>query len=112
MLYLGVGVAIGTPGLRLLAADPLQYSEVLERIAEVAVLISLFASGVKSSGSLRDTRWALPLQIATLSMIATIAMVALLAHWLLGLAPGAASLLGAILAPTDPPFRSSCWASG
>lgn len=39
MLYLGVGVAIAPPGLRLLDADPLQYSEVPERIAEVAVLI-------------------------------------------------------------------------
>jgi sodium/hydrogen antiporter len=106
MLYLGVGVLIGPPGLQLLDPDPLRYSEVIERIAEVAVLISLFASGVKTSGSLPHARWGLPLRLATLSMLATIALVALLAHWLLGLAPGAAILLGAILAPTDPVLAS------
>jgi sodium/hydrogen antiporter len=106
MLYLGVGVAIGPPGLRLLDPDPLRYSEVIERIAEVAVLISLFASGVKTSGSLRHARWALPLRLATLSMVGTITLVALLAHWALGLSVGAAVLLGAILAPTDPVLAS------
>jgi NhaP-type Na+/H+ or K+/H+ antiporter len=106
MLYLVVGVGIGPLGLRLLDADPLQFSEVIERIAEVAVLISLFASGVKTSGSLGDDHWSMPLRLATVSMIATIAMVAFLSHWLLGLTPGDAILLGAILAPTDPVLAS------
>jgi NhaP-type Na+/H+ or K+/H+ antiporter len=106
ILYLGVGFAIGPAGLRLLDAEPLQYAEVIERVAEVAVLVSLFASGVKTSGALRPERWFLPLRLATLSMVATIGLLALLGVTLLGLPVGAAILLGAILAPTDPVLAS------
>lgn len=106
MLYLAAGVLVGPAGMRMLQSDPLRQAPAVERLAELAVLVSLFASGVKSSGSLRGDPWQLPLRLATSSMVLTIAGIALLAHALLGLAPAAALLLGAILAPTDPVLAS------
>ena len=47
LLYLAAGYGLGPAGLALLAPDPLAYTVLLERMAEVAVLISLFAVGLK-----------------------------------------------------------------
>jgi NhaP-type Na+/H+ or K+/H+ antiporter len=47
-------------------------------------------------------RWRTPVLLATVSMTITVAMVAALAYFALDLPLGAAVLLGAILAPTDP----------
>jgi NhaP-type Na+/H+ or K+/H+ antiporter len=75
MLYLAVGVGLGPAGWALLSPDPLLHAEVLERAAEVAVLISLFAVGLKLGLPLSDKRWRLPLRLASLSMLVTIALV-------------------------------------
>ena len=42
MLYLAVGVGIGPWGLGLVSPDPFGQAQLLERLTEVAVLISLF----------------------------------------------------------------------
>ncbi|MDH6182703.1 NhaP-type Na+/H+ or K+/H+ antiporter [Polaromonas sp. CG_23.6] len=78
----------------------------LERLTEIAVLISLFTAGMKLELPLRDRRWRIPLQLATVSMIVTVVVVAAIGVYGLGLSPGAAILLGAILAPTDPVLAS------
>ena len=78
----------------------------LERIAEVALLISLFAVGLKLGVPLRDKRWYLPLRLAFPSMALTVLFVAAIGMFLLGLPAGAALLLAAILAPTDPVLAS------
>ncbi len=106
MIYLVAGYAIGPAGLGLLTPDPLLYSVVLERVAEVAVLISLFAVGLKLGLPLSDVGWHLPLRLALISMTITVVLIAVTAMWLLELSPGAAILLGAILAPTDPVLAS------
>lgn len=106
MLYLAVGLLVGPAGLRLLQSTPLAHAVAVERLAEVAVLVSLFASGVKTSGALRSDPWSQPVRLATVSMLLTIALIALLAHALFGMNGGAAILLGAILAPTDPVLAS------
>ena len=64
ILYLGIGYALGPGALALMAPDPLVYSADLERMAEVALLISLFAVGLKLGVPLRDKRWYLPLRLA------------------------------------------------
>ncbi|MGL6112408.1 MAG: cation:proton antiporter, partial [Rubrivivax sp.] len=79
---------------------------VLERLAEVALLISLFAVGLRLGVPLRDRRWRLPLRLAFVSMAAMVAMVTAIGVWVLHLPLGAAVLLGAILAPTDPVLAS------
>lgn len=106
MLYLGVGVAIGPMGLGLLKLDALKNVALLERLTEVAVLISLFTAGMKLKLPLMDRRWRIPVQLATVSMVATVGAITALGVWGLGLPLGAAVLLGAILAPTDPVLAS------
>ena len=106
MLYLAAGYGLGPAGLALLAPDPLAYSVILERVAEVAVLISLFAVGLKLALPLSDKGWRLPLRLATVSMTITVALIAAIGMVGFGLSLGAAVLLGAILAPTDPVLAS------
>ncbi len=106
MLYLLVGVGIGPAGLELLSLHPFEDAALLERLTEVAVIISLFVAGMKLDIPLRDRRWRVPLQLATLSMLVTVGLVAALGYYALGLSLGAAVLLGAILAPTDPVLAS------
>src|SRR6185436_9205315 len=106
ILYLALGYALGPAGFALMAPDPLLYSADLEKMAEVALLISLFAVGLKLGIPLRDKRWYLPLRLALPSMALTVALVAAGGALLFGLSVGAAVLLGAILAPTDPVLAS------
>jgi len=106
MLYLMVGLAVSPLGLGLLWADAGKHSKLLETITEIVVLISLFSAGLKLSSALTDRRWLLPLRLAVVSMIVTVLAIAAVGYFLLGLSPGAAILLGGILAPTDPVLAS------
>jgi NhaP-type Na+/H+ or K+/H+ antiporter len=106
MVYLALGWLLGPAATNVLRPDPLLHAAVLERLAEVALLISLFAVGLQLGVPLRDRRWRLPLRLAFVSMAAMVAMVAAIGVWLLDLPLGAAVLLGAILAPTDPVLAS------
>ena len=106
ILYLAVGVGIGPWGLGLLTLDPLDDAVLLERLTEIAVLISLFTVGLKLDLPLRDARWRIPLQLATVSMLLTAGAITAAGVWLLNLPLGAAVLLGGILAPTDPVLAS------
>ena len=106
MLYLGAGVAIGPLGLGLVQLDALKNVVLLERLTELAVLISLFSAGMKLELPLADRRWRIPVQLATVSMVVTVAAITAVGVWLLNLPLGAAVLLGAILAPTDPVLAS------
>ena len=106
MLYLGVGMAIGPWGWGLVKLDAFKNVAMLERLTEVAVLISLFTAGMKLELPLKDRRWRIPVQLATVSMLVTVAAITALGVWVLDLPLGAAVLLGAILAPTDPVLAS------
>ena len=106
MLYLAAGYGLGPAGVALMAPDPLTYTVLLERMAEVAVLISLFAVGLKLGLPLSNKGWRLPVRLATVSMTLTVALIAAIGVMGLGLSLGAAILLGAILAPTDPVLAS------
>jgi NhaP-type Na+/H+ or K+/H+ antiporter len=106
MLYLAVGVGLGPAGWALLSPDPLLHAHALERAAEIAVLISLFAVGLKLGLPFSDKRWQLPLRLASTSMLVTIALVACIGAVGLGLPWGAAILLAGITAPTDPVLAS------
>ena len=79
MLYLAAGYGLGPAGLALLAPDPLAYSVLLERAAEVAVLISLFAAGLKLALPLSDKGWRLPLRLASVSKIGIFVILARIA---------------------------------
>ncbi len=106
MIYLAVGFVLGPEGLRLITPDPTRFADVLEVVAEVAVLISLFSVGLRMGAPLTDRRWMLPLRLAFVSMALTVGLIAAVGVWGLGMSLGAAVLLGAILAPTDPVLAS------
>ncbi|MFZ3218384.1 MAG: cation:proton antiporter [Rhodoferax sp.] len=102
IVYLLVGLVVGPSGLNLFHFNPLKESALLEILTEVVVLISLFSAGVKMPVPFSMARWRTPILLATVSMGITVALVAALAYYVLGLPLGAGVLLGAILAPTDP----------
>jgi sodium/hydrogen antiporter len=106
MIYLGIGIAAGPFAFDLFDIDPIRESVLLERISELAVLISLFASGLKLSPSWSEGHWQIPARLAFVSMAVTVGLIALFGVWVVGLPLGAAVLLGAVLAPTDPVLAS------
>jgi NhaP-type Na+/H+ or K+/H+ antiporter len=106
MLYLAAGYGVGMAGLWPLMPDPADYAAILERVSEVALLISLFSVGLKLGLPLWGRQWNLPLRLALLAMLVTVALVAAIGYLALGLPLGAAIVLGGILAPTDPVLAS------
>jgi NhaP-type Na+/H+ or K+/H+ antiporter len=102
IIYLTVGLLFGPTGLGLYHFNPLQESALLEILTEAAVLISLYAAGVKMPIPMTLSRWKSPIRLAFISMTVTVTMVALFGYYILELPLGAAILLGAIVAPTDP----------
>jgi NhaP-type Na+/H+ or K+/H+ antiporter len=102
IIYLLVGLVVGPTVLNVFHFNPLKQSALLEVLTEAAVLISLYAAGVKMPVPVRRQRWRTPILLAVLSMTVTVGLVTAFAHYLLGLPLGAAVLLGAIVAPTDP----------
>jgi len=102
IIYLAVGLLVGPTVLNVFHFNPLKQSGLLEVLTEVAVLISLFSAGVKMPTPVSFRRWRTPVLLATVSMTASVAMVAAFAYYVLELPLGACVLLGAIVAPTDP----------
>ncbi len=101
IIYLVVGVLLGPTVFNWYHFNPLAESSLLELLAEVAVLISLFSAGVKMPVPFTVARWRAPIILATVGMTLTVGLVAAVGFYLLHLPLGAAILLGAILAPTD-----------
>ncbi len=106
IVYLLVGVILGPVAFNLIRIDPIRDAAFLQRITEVAVIVSLFTAGLKLRVPLQDSRWKIPVRLASVSMLLTVAIMTLVGVLLLDLQFGAAILLGAILAPTDPVLAS------
>jgi NhaP-type Na+/H+ or K+/H+ antiporter len=104
LIYLIVGILLGPYGMNLIQLRP--EAEFLERVTELVVLISLFSCGLKMNRPLNAWAWNSTIRLIGWLMPLTIFSVAAIAHWCLGLNGGAAILLGAILAPTDPVLAS------
>lgn len=100
MIYLVIGVILGRLGW--LDIEVLRNSQLLRIASEVAVIISLFSAGLRLRIPLSATAWRLPVGLATLGMAFTILLLAALGVVALSLPLGAAIVLGAALAPTDP----------
>jgi len=112
IFYLLVGVVLGHSGIAALSINPIHSASLLRLLTEIAAVISLFAAGLKLRLPLRSAEWKTPLMLATGSMLITIAIVAGVAYFSLHLSIGAAILLAAILAPTDPVLASSVQVAG
>ena len=77
MFYLAAGYAIGPGGLGLLDVRFPAGAGIVERVAEVAVLVSLFTAGLKLRVPPGDRKWLPPLRLAFLSMAVTVALITL-----------------------------------
>ncbi|PKN25955.1 MAG: sodium:proton antiporter [Deltaproteobacteria bacterium HGW-Deltaproteobacteria-21] len=104
MLYLGLGWLFGLLGWARI--DSFQHTAWLEHLSEVAVIVSLFSAGLKLRVPLRSRLWNTPVFLAFGSMSITVGLIALAAVFWIGLPLGAAVILGAVLAPTDPVLAS------
>ncbi len=104
LIYLGLGVAaaVAITTLDLGWLDPVRDAEVLEHITELAVIVALFSAGLKLDRALSWRSWASVARMLGIAMPLTIAGVVAFGTGILGLSLGAAIVLGAALAPTDP----------
>jgi NhaP-type Na+/H+ or K+/H+ antiporter len=102
MFYLAIGYALGPRGLDLLRLDIVADAHLLRIITEVALLVSLFAIGLRLRLGMLEKLWTVPLRLGFLAMLATIALLTLFGVYVLHLGWGPSLLLAAILAPTDP----------
>jgi sodium/hydrogen antiporter len=66
------------------------------------VIVALMGAGLKLNRPPTWSSWSNTWRLLAVTMPLSIAATALLGYWFLGLAPAAAVLLGAVLAPTDP----------
>lgn len=107
MIFLALGYGLGPAGIGVIMPDPVRHASTLKLATEVALLISLFAVGLRLGVPMRDYRWLLPIRLAFLSMAITVGLIAAVGVWALHLSLGASVLLGGILAPTDPVLASN-----
>jgi sodium/hydrogen antiporter len=82
--------------------DPVGNVSLIDHLTEIAVIMALFSAGLKLDRPLTWRAWGSTARLLLIAMPVTIGLVALLGSQLLGLSAGAAVLLGACLAPTDP----------
>lgn len=101
LLLFGMLAGWTFPELTLLP-DPRSTPRPWELISEMAVIVALFASGLRIDRLRPWRRWNATIRMLALAMPLTILSVALLGTGLMGLTAAGAILLGAVLAPTDP----------
>jgi NhaP-type Na+/H+ or K+/H+ antiporter len=106
IVYLAFGFALGPRGLDIVKFNLLTGVKTVEHITEIAVIVSLFSAGLKLRVPIHDALWRVPLRLAFLSMVVTVGLVAVVGWMGLGLSMGAAIILGAVIAPTDPVLAS------
>ena len=103
---LALGVGLFLLPLPVQAPDPLGAPEWTEFLTEIGVIVALMGAGLKLDRTVGWRPWASTWGLLAITMPATIVGAALLGWWMVGLAPAAAVLLGAALAPTDPVLAS------
>jgi NhaP-type Na+/H+ or K+/H+ antiporter len=108
IIYLIVGIFLGPYafGLIQLRRDEVFNAELLEKITELVVIISVFSCGLRIVRPLRLGAWDITVRLIVFLMPISIFALAVVGKLFLGMNWGEAILLGAILAPTDPVLAS------
>ena len=104
-LFVLAGFALGHGGLEVLDFSP--GSGFVHDLAVIALIVILFRDGLEVEAEMLQTAWHPPFRKLALAMPITGAIVALAAHWIVGLGWLESCLLGALLSPTDPVLSSS-----
>ena len=110
ILYVGVGFLLFSLPLGLPHINPTLDgfdAVALEYLTEFIVIASLMAAGIAIDRPVSWRNWRQIWPLLVIAMPLTIAAVALMGWWWVGLAPASALLLGAALAPTDPVLARS-----
>ena len=109
IIYLIVGITIGPYGFSLveLRRDGIFNTELLKRLTEFVVIVSVFGCGLKISRPFKLAAWDITLRLIGILMPISIFAIAAAGKFFLGMDWGGAILLGAILAPTDPVLASA-----
>jgi NhaP-type Na+/H+ or K+/H+ antiporter len=104
VLFLLAGfIAGGTMGwIPVDASNP-----VVSRFSELALFSVLFTDGMRIGLSDLKTAWRLPGRALLLGFPLNLALVAILARWIVGLPWIESLLIGAVLSPTDPVFAAA-----
>ncbi len=103
-VFVLAGFILGQGGIGVL--DLKASSGFVTDLASVALIVILFRDGLEVDAELLQRHWQLPLRKLAIAMPITAVVVALLAHWLVGLGWAESFLLGALLSPTDPVLSS------
>lgn len=108
LIYLLVGIFLGPYGIALiqLRQEEVFNANLLERLTEFVVIISVFSCGIKIINPLRLRVWNITARLIIFLMPISIFALAVVGKLFLGMNWGEAILLGAILAPTDPVLAS------
>jgi NhaP-type Na+/H+ or K+/H+ antiporter len=99
-VFLGLGVALGPFGLRLLNVS--LDSTTLRVVATLSLALVLFTDAVSLNIAEMKRRSALAFRVLGPGTLLTAALIALAGWWVLGLSVAAAAILGAALASSDP----------
>jgi NhaP-type Na+/H+ or K+/H+ antiporter len=105
-IYLIAGVIAGPWGLDLVQLDLRGHSEWLSEVTQIALVVSLFITGLKLRLSFSNPLWLDAIRLALPGMLLTVGGICLLAHFWLRLDWGMSLLIGALIAPTDPVLAS------
>lgn len=98
VLFLALGIALGSDGLGLI---PFQDFELAGTLGVIALALILFEGGLAAGWDEIRPVLAGTVSLAFLGTVITAAITGLAAMWLLGLSPLAGLLLGATVAPSD-----------
>lgn len=105
-IYLVAGIAVGPWGLDLVHIDLRGHGAWLSNLTEMALVVSLFITGLKLRLGFGDPAWRDAVRLAFPAMLLTVAGVSIVAHLWLELPWGMSLLIGALVAPTDPVLAS------
>lgn len=101
-LLLGLAAAAAIELLGIHWLDPVDDAEIVERLAELCVIVALFSTGLKLDRELNWRAWGSVVRLLAIVMPLTILAIAVFGTQVMGLSLAAAIVLGAALAPTDP----------
>jgi NhaP-type Na+/H+ or K+/H+ antiporter len=103
LVLLVVGIVLGVlPLPDEYVLDPTDHLTAVKDFTEIGLVVALAGAGRKADRVIGPRSWSSTWRLLGITMPLSIGVTAVAGSWVLGLAPAAALLLGAALAPTDP----------